>query len=132
MPSVLNQLRPSARTRTRLLLGQLVAQDILARRRLVDPPSRILVSLYYRGLGDTILLTPLIAALRRRYPEADIVLTVPEEYLSLYLGRPYALKPVPFDIRNGDTVRVIRSMGPYDLALIPGENRQAWLARAVG
>lgn len=132
MPPILSPLRPSARTRTRFLLGRLAAQNILRPRRLVDPPKRILVSLYYRGLGDVILLTPLIAALRSRYPEADIVLTMPKAYLSLYSGRPYALMPVPFDIGVSETVRLIRGMGPYDLALVPGENRQAWLARAVG
>ena len=132
MPALRKLLRPSPRTATRLLLGRLVAQELLRPRRLIIPPRRILISLYYKGLGDTLLLTPLIAALRQRYPGAELVLTLPKDHLSLYANRPYGVEPIALDIRDRETVRLIREKGPYDLAVIPGENRQAWLARAVG
>ncbi len=132
MPTLPSLLRPSPRTTTRLLLAWLVARNLLLPRHAVESPRRILVSLYYKGLGDTLLLTPLIAALRQRYPEAELVLALPRDHLPLYTGRPYGLEPMPFDIRDRETVHQIRRSGPYDLAVIPGENRQAWLARAVG
>lgn len=122
----------TSKTPTRLFIGAFAAKHSLSRRRLPASIKSILVSLYYEGLGDTLLLTPLIANLRRLYPGAVITLTIPPRYAALYAKRPYGLVPIPYDRRDRRTFFALRAGGPYDLAVIPFENRQAWLARAAG
>ncbi len=132
MPKNLRQPKISGRTRTRLYMAALVAKNLGVRRSVSGAPKNVLISLYYGGLGDTLLLTPLIAACRLRYPSARITVTMPPAYVPLYSGRPYESDAIGFDVNEWSTVEHIRDNGPYDLALVPGENRQAWLARAVG
>lgn len=122
----------SRKTPTRLIIGAFAARHSLLRRRLPTRIDSILVSLYYEGLGDTLLLTPLIANLRRLYPGAAITLTIPPRYAALYAKRPYGVVAIPYDRRDRRTFFALKAGGPYDLAIIPFENRQAWLARAVG
>lgn len=125
--------RRKHKTPTRLAIGALIArQAFVLRRRPKGAPKRILVSLYFEGLGDIILLTPLIATLHGLYPTAAITLTMPEAYLPLYAGRPYNVTAVAYDRHNVKTVWDLKRNGPYDLAIVPLANRQAWLARAVG
>ncbi len=95
-------------------------------------PARVLVSLYFEGLGDIILLTPLIAALHKLYPTAAITLTMPEAYLALYAGHPYNVTAMAYDRHNVKTLWELKRNGPYDIAIVPLASRQAWLARAVG
>lgn len=121
-----------SKTPVRLIIGAFAASSFFVRRRLPNHIGRILVSLYYEGLGDTILLTPLIANLRVLYPKASITLTIPAAYAPLYAKRPYGVIAVPYDRRDHATFFALKTEGPYDLAVIPLENRQAWLARAVG
>lgn len=93
--------------------------------------NRILVAHNLR-LGDTLMLTPLLAALRQQHPRARLVMTCPPPFLSLYTGRPYGVETVGFDLRDPTTLAALRAQGPYDLAIVPAENRHAWLARAAG
>jgi ADP-heptose:LPS heptosyltransferase len=109
---VLNRLRPS-------------------RRRAPDKPGRILVA-HRLLLGDTLMLTPMIARLRRRYPRAEIVMTVAGGFLPLYATRPYGVRAVPFDPHVPGTVKKLLDEPPFDLALVPGDNRHAMLALALG
>ena len=122
----------NSKTPTRLIIGAFAATQFLARRASPHRVNRILVSLYYEGLGDVILLTPLIANLRKLYPGASIVLTIPPAYAPLYAKHPYGLTAIPYDRRDPTTFFALRDSGPYDLAVVPFENRQAWLARAAG
>ena len=57
------------------------------RRRKPAAPQRILVA-HHLLLGDTLMLTPLIAKLRERFPEAEIVMTTPKAIAPLYEKRP--------------------------------------------
>jgi ADP-heptose:LPS heptosyltransferase len=82
-------------------------------------------------LGDTIMLTPLIKKARQRYPDAEIFMTCPTAYASIYEGRPYGVTVLPFDSRSLADHRALRKHCGFDLALIPGDNRWAWLARAL-
>lgn len=83
-------------------------------------------------LGDTLMLTALLARLRRYWPDAAITMTVAPALLPLYAGRPYGVEVLPFDPHRAATARRIVRSGPYDWALIPGDNRTTWLAHAAG
>jgi ADP-heptose:LPS heptosyltransferase len=112
-----------------LALGRSLAS--LGRRRPSDAPRRILVA-HHLLLGDTLMLTPLLAKLRERYPAAEIVMTTPRRLLPLYENRPYGVKALVYDPRDPATLRALWRQGGYDLAIVPGDNRHAWLARALG
>ncbi|MEO7547129.1 MAG: glycosyltransferase family 9 protein, partial [Ramlibacter sp.] len=83
-------------------------------------------------LGDTIMLTPLLKKLRHQYPQADIAVTMQKEFLPLYSARPYGVQALGFDPHDVHSVDSIIRSGPYDLGIVPGDNRYSWLARAAG
>src|SRR5258706_6637878 len=62
-------------------------------------PRRILIA-HHLLLGDTLMLTPLIAKLRERYPSAELVMALPEAYASLYASAPYDLRAIGWDPRS--------------------------------
>lgn len=101
------------------------------RRRKPTAPRRILIA-HHLLLGDTLMLTPLIAKLRMRYPEAEIVMTTPKAIAPLYEKRPYGLIAWPFDPRVPATVAAMFERPGFDLAVVPGDNRHSWLAAALG
>lgn len=94
-------------------------------------PKRILIAQQLL-LGDSILLTPLAAKLRRNHPDAEIVMLAAPSSVPLYAGQPYGLRVLPFDMRSPSSVLALIRSGGYDWALLPGENRLGWLARAMG
>jgi len=96
-----------------------------------DSPRRILIA-HRLLLGDTIMLTPLLKKLRTRYPGAELVLTMQRALLPLYATRPYNVRALPFEPSDPATVRAIIGAGPFDVALVPGDNRHSWLAYAAG
>ncbi|SAL20050.1 glycosyltransferase family 9 protein [Caballeronia humi] len=100
-------------------------------RRKPVQPQRILIA-HHLLLGDTLLLTPLVAKLRGQYPRARIVLACPKPIIPLYAGRPFDIDVIPFDPRDVATVSAIIASGPYDLGIVAGDNRHAWLALAAG
>lgn len=98
------------------------------------PPStvtRILIA-HNLLLGDTVMLTPLLAKLRRHYPQAEIVLLCKPAFVEVYRLNPYGVVPMPYQPASAASVAAIVNSGPYDLALIPGDNRYSWLALAAG
>ena len=101
------------------------------RRRKAAAPARILV-LQHLLLGDTLMLTALLKKLRGRYPEAHIALTCRPQLLPLYATRPYGVQAVAFDERDLGTVQRLLREPPFDLTVIPAENRLSLLARAIG
>jgi ADP-heptose:LPS heptosyltransferase len=56
-------------------------------------------------------------------------MTVPDAIAPLYATRPYGLRALPFDPRRSPAALFAES--PFDLALVPGDNRYAWLAAAM-
>jgi len=94
-------------------------------------PKKILI-IHSLLLGDTLLLTQLLAKLRHQYPEAEIKLTVPGPLLPLYKNCPYHVTPIHFNPKRPDHLLMILKSGPYDLVIIPAENRFSLLARASG
>ena len=123
-----------ARRASRLPLRARIAWHALtrgARRPPAGDVHRILVA-HNLLLGDTLMLTPLLARLRRHYPDARLVMTCPPAFAPLYEGRPYGLETVPFDPRDRRSLTRLRVLGPFDLAVVPAESRHGWLARAAG
>jgi ADP-heptose:LPS heptosyltransferase len=100
------------------------------RRHKPADPRRILV-LHHLLLGDTLMLTALLAKLRERYPAAEIVMTVAKAFAPLYEGRPYGVVAHPFDPRDFATFRTLRALPRFDVAILPADNRWSWLARAL-
>ena len=100
-------------------------------RRRPAAPRRILV-LHHLLLGDTLMLTPLLAKLRARYPSADVVMTVATAFAPLYGGRPYGVRAHPFDARDLATFWPLLRGPRFDLVILPADNRWSWLARAIG
>lgn len=109
----------------------MLAGALPGRRRMPpETPRRILIA-HHLLLGDTIMLTPLVAKCRERWPEAEIVMTCPTAYAGLYAGRPYGLRALAYDPRDTATLLRLRAESGFDLALVPGDNRLSWLARAL-
>ncbi len=101
------------------------------RRRAPITPGRILIA-HHLLLGDTLMLTPLLAKLRQQYPGAEIAMTLQQAIAPLYTGRPYGVEPLPFHPADRRSLTRLFASGPYDLALVPGDNRYSWLAYAMG
>jgi ADP-heptose:LPS heptosyltransferase len=94
-------------------------------------PRRILVA-QNMLLGDTIVLAPLLAKLRASHPEAQIALTAAPAFVPLFAARPWGVRALPFSPRDAATARALLPLGPFDLAVVPGDNRLSWLAAAMG
>ena len=125
----------ASRGPSRLLLGGLLiagAAARMGRRARLRPaaPQRILVA-HHLLLGDTLMLTPLLARLRERYPTAEIFMTTPKALVPLYAGRPYGVHALPYDPRDAATLAVWARRAPFDLAFLPADNRFSALARAL-
>jgi len=103
----------------------------LGRRSRPTSPSRILVA-HHLLLGDTLMLTPLLAKLRERHPGAEIVMATPRAIAPLYACAPYGVRALPYDPRDARTLERFDAARGYDLALVPGDNRFSWLALALG
>ncbi len=116
---------------TRLTLLPRAAINSLGKRQRPTDVRSILIA-HNLLLGDTLMLTALLARCRRRWPEARIVMTVAPGLESLYASRPYGVAVLPFDPRRASTARLLAKSGPYDLALVPGDNRHTVLAHAAG
>lgn len=101
------------------------------RRKAPTNPARILIA-HHLLLGDTLMLTPLLAKLRAQYPQAEIVMTTPKAIAPLYEKRPYGVLAVAYDPRDPATFQALYSLRGFDLAIVPGDNRFSWLARALG
>lgn len=117
------------RTRATVVARALAAR--VARPSRGDGVRRILVA-HNLLLGDVVMLTPLLAKLRANHPGAEIVLLAAPALVPLYAGRPYGVRAVPFSpSRSGTTRRLLREP-PFDLAVVVGDNRYAWVAAALG
>ncbi len=124
-----------ARRPSRFPVRSRIAWHALSRGRKRPPSPRgarnILIA-HNLLLGDTLMLTSLLARLRHRHPDAHLVMTCPPAFLSLYEGRPYGVFASPFDPRDPQSLAQLRALGPFDLAIVPAESRHGWLARAAG
>jgi len=121
-----------ARTRASVLLRATTSRFMHLRSRARPAaPSRILIA-QDPLLGDTLLLTALVAKLRKQHPEARIAMTMQRAVAPLYAGRPYGVVAVVFDARDETTLESLYAFDGFDLAYVPGDNRFTWLAAAAG
>ncbi len=124
---------PRSRTGSRLRgRTEVVARALVARgargRHAPVAPRRILVA-HHLLLGDTLMLAPLFAKLRAQYPSAEIVTTTATAIAPLFDGRPFGVRALPWNPRERNPL--LFEEAPFDLALVPGDNRFAWLAAAM-
>jgi ADP-heptose:LPS heptosyltransferase len=118
----------------RLAVLPRAARELLTtagRRRRPASPRSILVA-HSLLLGDTLMLTALLASLRERYPAAEIAMTVAPALVPLYAKRPYGVRAIAYDPRRRTTAKAVTQAGGFDLAFVPGDNRHAVLALAAG
>jgi ADP-heptose:LPS heptosyltransferase len=117
--------------RARVVIRALARRTTSAgRRRPPRDPRRILIT-HHLLLGDTLMLTPLLAKLRERYARADLVMALPEAFAPLYANAPYGVRAIGWTPRAPAASPIWREAG-FDLALVPGDNRFSWLALALG
>src|SRR5438309_10964880 len=102
-----------------LALLQLVRS--LGRRTKNPNPRRILVA-HHLLLGDTLMLTPLLAKLREQFPAAEIVMAVPGAHAGLYANRPYGVQAIGWNGDLADASLLWRQPG-FDVAYVPADNR---------
>ncbi len=108
-------------------LGSMLAPQ----RQGAESPRRILIA-HHLLLGDTLMLTPLLAKLREHHPQAETVMLAPKASVPLYQQRPYGVTVLPHDPRDPSTLRALYERTGFDLAIVPGDNRYSWLAKALG
>src|SRR5471030_1521352 len=94
-------------------------------------PGKILV-LHELLLGDTLMLAPLLAALRRLYPRAEIFAAANPKYAELFSANPYGVRALPYSEREAGFMAALAPAANSDIAILPGENRHAMVARAIG
>ena len=117
--------------RARVVARAVTYRLVSGGRRAPPQEARRILVAHHLLLGDTLMLTPLIAKLREQYREADLVMAVPDAYAPLYASRPYAVRAIGWNPRRPAASALWRERG-FDLALIPGDNRFSWLALALG
>lgn len=96
-----------------------------------EAPKRILIA-HQLLLGDTLMVTALLAKLRQAHPSATLVMVMNPAFVSLYASQPFGVQALPFSLRDQSTVTALFAQPAFDLAYIPGDNRHSWLARALG
>jgi len=121
------------RLASRLAVLPAAALERLQRPRR-EPPGRLgrVLIAHHLLLGDTLMLTPLLAKLRSSHPAASVTMTVPRAIAPLYAGRPYGVEAIPYDPRDRSTLAPLLGGDGFDLAIVPGDNRFSWLALAAG
>lgn len=122
-----------SRSSSRLLLWPLVATSWLGRlfRPKHTEPRRILIA-HSLLLGDTLMLAALLARLRARHPDAEILMTCPPAFLPLFAAQPWGVKAFAYDPRDRRTLLAWWQRRGFDLAILPADVRLSWLALALG
>jgi ADP-heptose:LPS heptosyltransferase len=83
-------------------------------------------------MGDTLLMTHIAAKARHAWPGAEIVMTASPATAPLFAARPWNVDAIAFDPADASSLEAYRRRGGYDLAIVPGDNRYGWFARALG
>ncbi len=94
-------------------------------------PKKIIV-LHELLLGDTLMLAPLLATLRKRYAEAELFVSSNPAHTALFSGKPYGARVLGYSERAPDSLTGLQPAFECDLAILPGDNRHAIAAKAIG
>jgi ADP-heptose:LPS heptosyltransferase len=84
------------------------------------PAIRRILAISCTALGDTLMTTPALRALRQTYPQAHIALLVHPSLVALFTGLPEVDELIPYDGKwrgFGRTARLLKRQA-YDLAAI--------------
>lgn len=124
----------ASRTPSRLALLLLIiiqAWQWLIPRKKPHNPHTIWV-IHQLLLGDTIMLTGLLAKLRQNYPQATIIMLGNPAFETLYASQPYGVQYWAYNVRSIRSLLQLFTLPRPDWALIPGDNRYGWLAFVRG
>lgn len=119
------------RLRTRVLLVPRAIGSRFKARGAAGEVRRVLVA-HNLLLGDTLMLTPLLAKLRRAFPGAEVTLLASPAFVPLYERRPYGARALAFTPSDSSTTRALLAEPAFDLAYVAGDNRYSWVAAAMG
>jgi ADP-heptose:LPS heptosyltransferase len=119
------------RFRTRTLVAAHAFASRLRPRGERGEVRRVLIA-HNLLLGDTLMLTPLLAKLRAVHPAAEVTLLASPAAAPLYEHRPFGARALAFRPADSSTTRALVRSGPFDVALVAGDNRYSWLAAAMG
>jgi len=119
------------RFRTRMMVVTQAVATRLKPRVAPGEVRRVLIA-HNLLLGDTLMLTPLLAKLRHAHPTAEITLLASPSAVILYERRPYGVRALAFRPADSSTTRALLAEPPFDLAFVIGDNRYSWLAAAMG
>ncbi|MBU3698320.1 glycosyltransferase family 9 protein [Dechloromonas sp.] len=82
------------------------------------PAIRRILAISCTALGDTLLSTPALAALRQTYPQAHFTLLVHPSLLALFTGLDSVDELIPYDGKWRGFGGVARQLKDFDLAVI--------------
>jgi len=70
------------------------------------------------GIGDVVLLTPILAELKRKYPNSKItIMTLPNAF-DVVVGLPFVDEVFSYDKKKDSIWKVIKKMWGHDIALL--------------
>ncbi|HLX22032.1 MAG TPA: glycosyltransferase family 9 protein [Usitatibacter sp.] len=118
------------RTATRALAVTHAIARSLERRKEREGTPRFLVA-HNLLLGDTLMLTPLLAKLRANHPQSEITLLAAPGTVPLYEHGPYRVRALAFKPSDSATTRALLDEDPFHVAFVIGDNRYSWLAAAM-
>lgn len=82
-------------------------------------------------LGDSLMLDPLLARVKREYSKSQIYLMVSEASLDLFQCNPYGIQCIVYNPRKLSSLFKLWRLRGFDIAYIPAENRLSLLAKAL-
>lgn len=103
---------------------------LIPRKKTISPKTIWLV--HQLLLGDTIMLTGLLAKLKKNHPNAQLIMIAKQGLLPLYETRPYDIKYYEYNPCSIKSLLSLLLISKADWAIIPGDNRYGWLALALG
>ena len=105
-------------------------QWLMPRKKPENP--KIIWVVHQLLLGDTLMLTGLLAKLRQNYPRAKIIMLGNPHFAELYQSRPYDVQYWGYNPRSLHSFRQLFLLAKPDWAIVPGDNRYGWLAFVCG
>ncbi len=80
------------------------------------PYKKILIS-NRAGIGDTVLTTPVLKALREKFPDSKLTLMISDYALPIVDGLPFVDEIIAYNKKRHSVLSVVKQIWKYDLAL---------------